>query len=207
MKSFPFPHAPGRLLVLSMSLLLTACGLTPARQPHLYGLAAGTASAQASWPEDAPLIAVGPIDLPDYVRRAQILTLADEVEYRASTTGRWAEPLESAVTRVVVENIAGALGTGQVASLAAAPAGDRLQVTLQITDFVATEAGEIRLVAFWRVLSADGRRPLAGARFAHREPLAGSGDAAVANAMSQALAALTPELVQALQATRTARPH
>jgi len=197
----------GRALLLGVSLSLTACGLTPARQPHLYGLVARAEPAQAGWPPEAPLIAVGPIDLPDYVRRPQILTLADAVEYRASTTGRWAEPVEPAVARVIVENLATALGTGQVASLGSAPMGDRLQVTLQITDFVATETGEVRLGAFWRVLSADGRKPLAGARFEHREPLAGGGDAAVVNAMSNALAAITPDLVAALQAARSAKPN
>ena len=202
MKSFPSLRFVSRVLLLGACLMLVACGLTPARQPHLYGLGARAVTAASAWPADAPLIAVGPIDLPDYVRRAQILTLSDEVEYRASTTGRWAEPVEPAVTRVVVENLASALGTGQVASLGAAPAGARLQVTVQITDFVATEAGEVKLGAFWRVLSSDGRRQLAGARFEHREPLTGSGDAAVVNAMSKALAALTPELVIALQAAR-----
>lgn len=207
MKSF-LPLRPlGRVFLLGLPLSLAACGLTPARQPHLYGLVASAEAAHATWPADAPLIAVGPIDLPDYVRRAQILTLADAVEYRASATGRWAEPVEPAVARVIVENLASALGTGQVASLGAAPAGDRLQVTLQITDFVATDAGEVRLGVFWRVLSSDGRRLLAGARFAHREPLVGSGDAAVVNAMSKALAALTPDLVTALQTARSTRQN
>jgi len=206
MKPLSSLQLSGRVLLLGASLILPACGLTPARQTHLYGLVARAEPAPAAWPPDAPLIAVGPIDLPDYVRRAQILTLSDEVEYRASTTGRWAEPVEPAVARVIVENLATALGTGQVASLGSAPTGDRLQVTLQITDFVATEAGEVRLGAFWRVLSADGRKPLAGARFEHREPLVGSGDAAVVNAMSKALAAITPALVTALQAARAAKP-
>jgi uncharacterized lipoprotein YmbA len=202
MKSFQFLSTLGRVLLLGLPLVLTACGLTPTRQPHLYGLVARAEPAHATWPSEAPLIAVGPIDLPDYVRRAQILTLSEEVEYRASSTGRWAEPVEPAVGRVIVENLARALGTGQVASLGAAPAGNRLQVTLQITDFVATDASEVKLGVFWRVLSADGRKLLRGARFEHREPLVGAGDAAVVNAMSTALAALTPELVTALQAAR-----
>jgi uncharacterized lipoprotein YmbA len=199
-----FKRATSCLLPCGLVLSLAACSLTPPRAQHLYGLAPRPAAAApvTDWSANAPLVIVGPVDLPDYLRRAQILLLTDEVEYKPSAQGRWAEPLEAAVTRVTVENLASALGGGQVASLAAAPAGTRLQITLQITEFVATDAGEVRFGGFWHLLASDGRQVRAGARFALRHPMQGDGDAAIVNAMSDALAALTPELVAALRAAR-----
>lgn len=199
-----FMWAATRLLLGGLVLSLAACSLTPPRAQHLYGLAPRPAASGSvgDWPANAPLVTVGPVNLPDYLRRAQILLLTDEVEYKPSAQGRWAEPLEAAVTRVMVENLATALGGGQVASLAAAPGGTRLQLTLQITEFVATDAGEVRFGGFWRLLAPDGREVRAGARFALRQPMQGGGDAAVVNAMSDALAALTPDLVAALRAAR-----
>ena len=150
-------------------------------------------------PERVPALVIGPIDLPAYTERAQVLTLHGDSELRAAVSARWAEPLEQNFSRVLVENLSRLLGTDEVTTLGSVHAPTALQITLEVTEFVATDAGFAVLTAYWRVLGDGGRKVLASDKTHYQEPANGSDFPALVAAMSRALAALSRDIAQALQ--------
>ena len=97
-----------RLVFLSL-LLLIACTSPP--RERFYTLEAPEAPAAA----DAALsIAVGPVTIPDLVDRPQFVVRVGANQVTITEQARWAEPLKSAIARVVAANLASALSARAV---------------------------------------------------------------------------------------------
>lgn len=173
------PSAPAQLLVLS-----------PLAADPGVAARAGT---------DLPGLVVGPIVLPAYTERAQVLILKHAGEMHASATARWAEPLDQNFSRVLVDNLSRLLGSGRITTLGGARTPTGLQVTVEVTEFVTTDAGEARLTAYWQVLGEGGHAVLAHAKSHYAEAFAGDDYRARAGALSAALAALSRDLAAAIQ--------
>ena len=69
------------------------------------------ASSSGSGPPAGVSIGVGPVTLPGYVRRPEILTRTSAAELRPTDVERWGEPLVDAVPRVLGRDLAIELGT------------------------------------------------------------------------------------------------
>jgi uncharacterized lipoprotein YmbA len=189
---------PVPLIAGLLCALLAGCALKPSAPARLYGL---TPLVPAAAMTDAaqPTLVVGPIDLPAYTRRAPLLTLHGSGEYRSSARGRWAEPLEQNVTRVLAENLSRALGSATVSTLGSAPPGAERQVMVQFSEFVVNDEQEVRLTAYWRVLDAVNRSVRASGKWEQVERVSGLDDPEIASGMSRALAGLSLELAAALK--------
>ena len=196
-------------LVLGVLAIASGCVVrsTPPAQllvlVPLASAAQGTAATSMKpselGPERVPALVIGPIDLPAYTERAQVLTLHGESELRAAVSARWAEPLDQNFSRVLVENLSRLLGTHEVTTLGSVHAPTALQITLEVTEFVVTDAGFAGLTAYWRVLGDGGRKVLASDKTHYQEPTNGSDFPALVAAMSRALAALSRDIALALQ--------
>ena len=62
-----------------------------------------------------PSVAVGPVVIPRYLERAQIVTRGTNDEVEISEYRRWAEPLESGIAEVLADNLAAQVGSQRVA--------------------------------------------------------------------------------------------
>jgi uncharacterized lipoprotein YmbA len=197
-------NRPATLLAGFVCIAVSACAMKPSTPTRLYGLTPQLQAASVTVTEEGamPSLVVGPVDLPAYTRRAPLLTLHGDGEYRSSSSGRWAEPLEQNVTRVLAENLSRALGTAEVSLLGSAPPGAERQVMVQFSEFVVTDQQEVRLIAYWRILDASGRNTLASGKKEQVESVSTLGDADIAAGMSRALAALSEELATAMRALR-----
>lgn len=197
-------NRPAALIAGLVCVVLSACALKPSTPTRLYGLTPQLPAASVAVMDGGtmPSLVVGPVDLPAYTRRAPLLTLHGDGEYRSSSSGRWAEPLEQNVTRVLAENLSRALGTAEVSLLGAAPPGAERQVMVQFSEFVVTDQHEVRLTAYWRILDASSRNVLASGKKEQAESVSTLEDADIATGMSRALAALSGELAAALRALR-----
>ncbi len=80
------------------SLLLSACGSSP--PVRYYSLTAVDSNFQQD-PDDALLLGLGPLRMPDYLNRSQIVTRGDGAELIVDDFSRWAEPLTLSLHRVV----------------------------------------------------------------------------------------------------------
>jgi uncharacterized protein len=95
----------GGVTLLASLLGLGACTSTPARFYILNTLpAAETRPATAA--EQGPVIGVGPITVPKYLDRPQIVSRAGRHQVTLGEFDRWAEPLPDNMTRVLAENLA-----------------------------------------------------------------------------------------------------
>lgn len=150
-------------------------------------------------PAPVPALVIGPIDLPAYTERSQVLRLHEQSELQAAVTARWAEPLEENFSRVLVENLSRLLGTGQVTSLGGVQARSALQVTVEVTEFVATDTGQATLTAYWRVLGESGRALLASNKTRYQEAATGADYPALVAAMSRTVAALSRDIARAVR--------
>lgn len=197
---------PARIRFLGCLLALLAaggCGVRSSPPPQLLVLAplAHDVPVAAPLPASFAGLVVGPVDLPDYSEHTHLVILRNDSEMQVIPLTRWAEPLAANFSRVLVENLSRLLGTGQIATLGGVQAPASLQVTVEITEFVTTDAGQARLTAYWRVLGDGGRRVLASDKSSYVEAVAGSGHAAHAAALSRTIAALSEDLARAVRKT------
>ena len=97
-----------RLLTMASCCLLLSCGTTPSTRYYLL-----QATATHSDNSSAHSIGVGPIRIADYLSRPQIVSTHGTNRLSLSEFDRWGEPLDSGITRVMVENIALLTGSEQ----------------------------------------------------------------------------------------------
>src|SRR5882724_11962129 len=190
-----------RLAVVSLvaSLLgLGACASTPS---HFYVL--NTLSASETMPATAaaqgPVIGVGPITLPKYLDRPQIVTRASYNQLALAEFDRWVEPLQDNVARVLAEHLVRLIPTDQVL-LHAWPRSATLdyQVTVEVLQFDGWLGGESTLLALWNIL--DGAElPLLSKMVHLHAPTGGQGYDAVVVAMNQMLETLSRDIATGIQ--------
>lgn len=177
------------LAAVLLAGVLTACGSSP--PSHYYELSAE--------PDPAPVapgayptrtVAIGEVKLPGALDRPQIARQIGPNQLEYAESDRWAGPLDDMVRRVLAADLRPLLpaGTALVASDSSAPAG--LTVAVEVSRFDADKAGRVMLDATWETLDKNAK--VTGAPRAANivEPASGSDAAAVAAAMSRALARL-----------------
>jgi uncharacterized lipoprotein YmbA len=101
-------------------------------------------------------VLVGPITLPAYLDRTQIVTLFGNNELTMDEFSRWAEPLQDNFYRVLVENLSLLLNTPRVYSYdrrGSTPTD--FQIIIDVTRFHSVAGGDAYLTAFWSVVGTD----------------------------------------------------
>lgn len=185
-------HAP---LVLSLCLL-GACGSAPKENFFtLSGPQAPPPSADAS----SMSVYVGPVTVPEAVDRTAMVLRTGPNRVDIDDTNRWAEPLKSAIPRVIAETLMRELGTPRVmASRAGSSAAADYRVAIEIQRFDSSIGEGATIDALWTVTPAKGGAPRTGRTFA-QEPAAGGDLQAVAAAHSRALARIARDIAAALK--------
>ena len=152
--------------------------------------------ARATLSPDGPALLIGPVTLPRYLDRPQIVTRPTPNQLALAEYDRWGGRLDDNVTRVLAQNLAAQLGTSRVAVF---PREQRLanaiQISLDIARFERVgEAGVVELEAQWSLYPPDRRQgPGVGTSRVSVRP-AGEGMAATVAAMSEALDQVAREI-------------
>lgn len=160
-----------------------------------------TAAPSASSPAGgrALSVAVGPVILPPYLRRREIVTRVGENEVRASDAHRWGEELGQGLARVVAENLAVLNPTLRVSAFAWRDvSGADYRVSIEVERFEQVADGSIALEANWELLRGSSAVPVATNSATFSEPSAGSDPAAAVDAMSRAAAQLSEAIARFL---------
>jgi uncharacterized lipoprotein YmbA len=88
--------------------LLTACATSaPTRFYVLSSLPASGAESRNAKLEDCTAVGVGPVELPDYLDRTEIVTRVSPNKLELAQFDQWAESLESNFSLVLAENLLG----------------------------------------------------------------------------------------------------
>lgn len=186
--------------VVAVLALLAGCGRSPA--VTFYRLTPVPQSEVSTLIPAAASVAIASVTLPELVNRPQLVLSDGGARVAILETERWAEPLKSAIPRLLAENISGLIGSASAASYpqnAANNADYRLFVDIQ--RFEATEKA-VAVDAFWTVRSRQEGKPITG-RVKILEPRASQGYDQLVQAYSRALAALSREIALSLRVAQT----
>ena len=139
---------------LLLPLGLLGCGND---QPtRLYVLSATVPKPVATSP-DGVAIGVGPITLPKYLDRPQMVTGVSGNELSQANLDQWGGDLNDNITRALATNLSNLLATDRVSFYPwkdGAPID--YQITLDVTQFQQDADGNTVLSAFWSVVGKDG---------------------------------------------------
>ncbi|MCZ6560838.1 MAG: PqiC family protein [Gammaproteobacteria bacterium] len=188
-------------LGILVSLLLVACGSSP---PVRYFSLSPMDSALGQDPDDAITLALGPLRMPDYLNRSQIVTRAGGAEIQVDEFSRWAEPLRLAMHRVVSTDVDGLLD-GVVVIAFPYDSIIRSQVDYRLLGdvirFDADQSGRVVLEVQWIITDTDSAVavPIHRRRYEARAATADD-PAAVAVAMNDALASFSRDIANEMGA-------
>jgi uncharacterized lipoprotein YmbA len=179
-------------------LALGACASTPS---HFYLLnpLSPSEAIPATAAAQGPVIAVGPVTVPKYLDRPQIVTRAGRNRLTLGEFDRWAEPLPDNIARVLGENLARLVPTDHILLQTwPRPANLDYQVRVEALQFDGGLGGESTLLALWSLLD-EGERPLLTQRASLTVPVAGRDYEAMVQALNQMLEALSRDIAAAIQ--------
>lgn len=194
------------LALLAVSLVAAGCASTiPSKFYTLTPPKAVNATAGVTPVEEGDVLAVGPVRLPDYLDRPQIMTRSEGNEIRMAETERWAGSLQEDVSRVLVENLSFLLSGKHVAVVRwssamqiMAPFQKRLAV--EVLRFEGPPGGTVILKARYALFGPDGKKVISAGESIVREPASGSDYESLTAAMSRALATFSREVAAAVLA-------
>ena len=189
------------LVALAVStLVMSGCSTgPPARLYVLTSLSRAESVPPATGGRELS-IGIGPVELPQYVNRPQIVTGQQSSELQSAASAQWAEPLQDGFTRVLAENLSLLLATDRVALFPWKTFAPEYQVVVEVTHFLGQTGGEVSLVALWSILNKDGREALVSKKSSFREATGSSEYASLAAALSRTVAALSRDIATALLA-------
>jgi uncharacterized lipoprotein YmbA len=107
------------------------------------------------------LIGLGPIRLPGYLDRQEIVVRGGPNRFDVLENDHWAEPLDQNFTRVVAQNLSVLLGTeGVVLYPWPRERAPKYQVEIDVFGFETNRAREAQLTARWSILDGSNKKPL-----------------------------------------------
>jgi hypothetical protein len=170
---------------------------------HFYvldGARGSSATVSATPAGRGPTIGVGPITLPRYLERNNIVTRQD-TELVVAEFDRWGEPLSESVPRLIAADLSTLLGTERIVMFPW-PVGKTVdqQVVVEVLRFEGTSGGDVVLEARWRILGPDKQEVLLRHSVV-REPAGGAGYPALVAAMSRTVGMLSREIADAVKRT------
>lgn len=163
----PAAHAARLGLLAGLVLALGACTLfAPGAQPRtrFYMLSPlappGTAAeAPARMPQLA--IGIGPVRIPEYLDRRNLIVRSRQNEYEIVELAQWAEPLADTLGRVLADNLSVLLGTQRIVQFPWRPAIPvDYQLTVQVVQFDGSLAEQVVLRAQWQLFAGEGKKLL-----------------------------------------------
>jgi uncharacterized lipoprotein YmbA len=148
-----------------------------------------------------PTIGVGPITLPRYLERINIVTRRD-AELEVAEYDRWGEPLSASLPRAIAADLSTALGTDRIVMFpwSISTTIDQ-QIVVDVLRFEATSGGDVVLEARWRVLGKDRQEAVLRYSLVH-EAVGAAGYPAIVAAMNRSVGKLSREIADAVKRLR-----
>jgi uncharacterized lipoprotein YmbA len=152
-------------------------------------------------PGDA-LVVVGPLQLPGYLNRPELVVRQPDGRFSLRELDRWGEPLDQLLTNTVTANLIRLTGSPRVAAfpLPGRASADR-RIVGRVLRFDADASGLALLEVQWSILDENGEPRMPVRIDAYRAQAASTDTAALVAALSDVLAQFSRQLADALLAT------
>ncbi|QLH40097.1 MAG: membrane integrity-associated transporter subunit PqiC [Defluviicoccus sp.] len=168
-----------------------------------YTLAAESSPANTPAPASArrgpAIVALGPVQMPDYLDRPQIVVRETDYRLHLATTDVWAAPLSDMVPRVLIDDLSRRLpGTRVVGFPQVSGPNFEYRVSVDITRFDVDAEGTATLAARWQIYPAASTRAVVVEDSTAERRSSESGYPAAVAALSGTLADLSDRIAQTL---------
>jgi hypothetical protein len=192
------------LLAFLVAILLLA-GCARSMPVSYYQLSALEAAGKAPGSAEAGrmVIGIGPVLLPEYLDRPQLVTRLTANRLHLADSHRWAEPLSKNIPRVMGENLSMLLGTNRIL-LHPWPLSTTTdyQLFVEVLHFENEGDGAAILVVRWSLKGRDGETVLPTQRSSHRIPAANHSQEGQVAALNEALLSYCREVARELLQSR-----
>jgi uncharacterized lipoprotein YmbA len=189
------------ILACVVALNLAACaGGQPSRFYILNALSGPEKQERTAGSATGISVGVGPVKVPEYLDRVQIVTRTTSNTLQLAEFDRWAEPLDRSLPRMLAENLSVLLPADNVASFPW-PGSARVdyQVVVEVIQFDGILGQKAWLEARWTILSEGGKQVRLRRNASIGEPVDDPSHEALVSAWSRALADLSREIAASLQ--------
>jgi hypothetical protein len=196
-----------RILALGnivVALLLTACGTSPpAKFYTLTPLPTQIQTEKVGMDEKIKFIAIGPVEIPEYLDRVEIVTRAEANRLVISEFDLWGGSIKTDISRVLVENIGSFLaGDGIAVFDWKTNMTESYRVSVIFSRFDAIAGGNLILKAQWAVLDKEGKTFLSIKEINVTKPVKGSSYNSIVAAMSDSLEDLSKAIAESITSIR-----
>lgn len=192
------------MVCLIFSSLLSGCLSVPDSPSPRFYLLQAIDNTQASQKFDiAPgmIIAIGPVKIPEYQNRPQIVTQNKDKTLNFAQFDRWGEPLDVGIARLMIEDLAPMLPAAGIEMFPynfAIPV--RYQVILNVLQLDSELAKEMVFVVQWSIIDLENKQMMLMKKSQFRQPIGPPNYAGLAKALSAACASLSSEIAESLAA-------
>jgi hypothetical protein len=185
-------------------MLLAACATGTSAPSRFYVLApleAPEAEPQLAPGERCLAIGIGPVEIPAYLDRPQIVTRLSNNELNLAEFDKWAEPLRDNLIRVLAENISSLLCTEPI-TIFPWKSHTRIdyQVAIDIIKLDGELGGKSSMTARWSIVEGEDKNLLWIKRSSYSKSVDGSGYTAFVAAQSRLVDALSREIAETIRA-------
>jgi len=157
------------LVVLAGTLAAGGC-FSPQPDPSKFFVLAPASAAAANSiapaglsTSSAPTIGLGPIKLPEYLDRDEVMTRVGPNRLELSDQDRWAEPLSDNFRQVLAQDLTQSLGTHSIVFFPwVGTTRIDYQVRIDVYRFETDPSANAQLVAHWQLLDGSGKLLYAG---------------------------------------------
>ena len=188
--------------VACLALILSGCVSVPnSPSPRFYMLQAvdgNQVSKKTNIASDV-VIGVGPVKIPEYQDRPQIVTQDKEKMLKFAQFDRWGEPLDLGMRRLIGENLAVMLPETKFTLYpwnSSVPV--KYQVVVEIIQLDSKLDGDMFLVVQWLVIDVQNAKTMIIKRSEFRQSIIPQDYSGLAKTLSMACASLSSEIAEVL---------
>ena len=188
------------IIFSTLWVVLSGCASSPSRFYLLSSLEATSPEMKPSAEERCFSFGIGPINIPYYLDRPQIVTRGTSTELKLAEFDRWGEPLGDNLKSVLAKNLSILLCTKAVAFFpwrGGIPIDYRIE--MEVLRFDGSLGGNVSLEAWWMISSGDGKRILFSKKSTLTEAVGGQDYKSLVGAESRALGTLSREIAEAIK--------
>jgi len=189
------------VLLAVLPMVVAGCGTSKPSQLYLLRpLQASEVGVPTTADKVALSVLIGPVNLPAYLDRTQVVTLVGDHELASDEFIRWAEPLQENFSRVLVENLSLLLNTPEVYAFGrrgSTPVD--FQIIIDVTRFDTDAKGGAYLTAFWRVVGRGSKAPMIKRKSVFHAAASSAGITPILEAQNRTLTDFSRELAAAIQ--------
>jgi len=189
------------MLGLSVFIFSGCLSLSNSPAPRFYMLKAMDKQQISAKFDIAPgvIVVVGPVNIPDYQDRPQIVTMDKEGMLKFAQFDRWGESLDSALTRLITDDLTVML---PAANLQMSPCNFAIPVTYQvIVDVIQLDNRldkDVFLVCQWSIINVKNKQMLLTKRSEFHQPVNPHNYSGLTAALSASCASLSSEIAASL---------